>query len=511
MKVLSVKQMAQWDRLSLKKIPATKLMFRAAQAVFHLLQEEGLQNKSVLILAGPGNNGGDGLALATLLESFNIPCQVFAFFKKESLAPSPKYFYNQLKSPVIHIKEKKELKKIKAPLNQSNYLVDALFGIGLNRPIQGIFEKALSLANQSQAKKIAIDIPSGISAETGEVLGKTAFKADKTLSFEVPKIGQLKPVAWDYVGKLFIRPIGLLKSEEKKIKTKFYFNDPQELLGSLKKRSFYSHKRSVGKVLILAGSSKMMGAGYLAALAAYRSGAGWVKWGVPYSCLSVATSLLPEAIIEPLEEKKQKLEPISPNQVHSLCQEVDSILLGPGWGRTQTSLIWMETFLQHYPKNKPLVLDGDALYLLAKNKKLFSYLKEAKVLLTPHLKEMARLWTISLEELLAKREDLSIKLAKKYKIFLILKGHHSLFINPKGNLLFNACDSTVLASAGSGDVLAGLLSGLLSQGYSLDLAAKLGLFIHGRAGELWEKKQGPQGLLARDLCQEIPSILGSLI
>ncbi len=487
MKILTGEQMARLDRLSIErhKISQRQLMERAAEACCGALEEWSQGKKArVAIFCGPGNNGGDGQVMAAILQDRD--------WKVHRVLISDKYHinYNELKSK----------------LKESDYIVDALFGTGLARPIRGIFKKVIQILNQSKARKLAVDIPSGISGNTGEVLG-IAFKADRTVTFEVPKWGQLQPPAWEFVGELKIVSIGLSQKELNKMPAKAEWVDAALVRKFFVPRSPKVHKGTAGRLLVIAGSAPMPGAGYLTALAALRAGAGLVTWAMPEEAFHHIELKHPEVMLHALPSSEGKFDPRGIRALEKLSKNFDALALGPGLGQGQGVLKFLEAVLKKI--SKPLVLDADGLNLLAKISKRIRL--PAKTLLTPHPLEMARLTGRKVEEILKNREAAAKALAKKMKVWLVLKGFRSVMAGPKGEIFINSTGGSNLAVAGSGDVLTGILGSLLAQGLSPRQALPAGVYLHGRAGDLLKNEKGDRGTLASEVAEKVPEAIRELI
>lgn len=495
MKILDGEQAARLDRLSIRKhrVPAARLMARASQACIEALQERLPKKKCrIVIVAGPGNNGGDGLAMAQPLVKLGHSVEIFCFGKPASYSPEAQAYYQQACQWI------RPLSVLGKSLRSADAIVDAIFGIGLKRPVLGELARAIRAMNRSKAFRLAVDIPSGISIDSGEVLGE-AFRADQTVTFETPKRGQVLPPAWDYVGNLKIAPIGLSRSELKALRSDAEWVDSSLVASFLKPRSLGANKGKGGKVWILAGSSKMPGAGYLCATSALRSGAGLATWALPEGAYSRIDLRYPEVMLFPVKSFSDSIPDLN---------RADAVAAGPGWGRAPEIHAFLKIWLPG--RRPPTVFDADALNLLAEDRGLLRSLRRSDVL-TPHWKEMSRLSGKSIKEIEANPWKVACDFARRYRCILVLKGYRSLVATPEGKLYVNSSGGPNLATGGSGDVLAGLIAGLIAQGLKAERAAIAAVYIHGRAGDLLAQTKGDRGSLASDLFELWPNVLKELL
>ncbi len=509
MKILKPKQMARWDRITIKEgVSGQTLMKRAAEACLDVLHErsKNLKKLHIVLLCGPGNNGGDAFALAGMLEPVCDQVQCFYWGKFEKYSPEAKYFFAQLKNKPIFLSSPRAKGKLSQKIKKAHWVVDGLFGTGLSRKIMGPCAHMIRVANLSVAKKMAIDMPSGVSGETGESLGQ-AFKAHVTVTFEVPKWGQLQFPAWDLVGDLEVRPIGLSQNILKKLPTAGHWLTPDLIRKNFHPRKKNMHKGKVGTALILAGSPSMPGAGMLCGLGALRSGVGRAIWGLPQGPKQGAACKIPEIILEYMASGPDGLGPESLGQVQRLFPQVKALALGPGWGTARGTREFLRALLEQH--RLPMVLDADALNILSEQPSLLKKLRGS--ILTPHPKEMGRLLKCSASEVLQNRVALAQKFSRKYGVYLIIKSYRSLAVNPQGKIWINSAGGPNLAVAGSGDVLTGIIVGLLAQGFKPQEAMLAGLYLHGRAGDRLASRMGDRGTLASEIAKEVPRVIRELL
>lgn len=508
-KILKPKQMARWDHLTMDRygISGRTLMGRAAQACLDVMRERDPRcaQKPIVILCGPGNNGGDGFALASLLEKGPTPVQCYFVGDPEKYSPEAKHFFSILKHPPIPLKSGAAKKVLPAAMKKAHWVVDALFGTGLSRKVSGEVAAWIRKANKCSALKLAVDMPSGISGETGDVLGE-AFRADVTVTFEVPKWGQVQRSAWDYVGDLEVRSIGLVKQAAKKFSAEGNWLDANTVRPFLAKRPKDMNKGKAGAALVVAGSPRMPGAGALCGLGALRSGAGLVTWALPERVQKRIAIKIPELILHFLPSDDEGFLPMAAGEIRKLGKKFQAMALGPGWGVTAHNQELLSSLLAL--RGIPKVLDADALNILSESPALMKKIRGC--LLTPHPKEMSRLVGLSVAEVLKRRVEIAKAFARKYGVYLILKSYRSVAANPKGEIWINSVGGPNLAVAGSGDVLTGILVGLLAQGLKPQAAMLTGLYLHGRAGDRLAGRLGDRGTLASEVAGEVPRVIKEL-
>jgi NAD(P)H-hydrate epimerase len=510
LKILTAKQSVRLDELSIKKhhIPAKELMRRAAQGCSEVLWKRKVLTKKsrTVIVCGPGNNGGDGLCMAGILRKQGYAVQVFFLGQVEKMSPESRYFYKILKPSPEELSTGPSSKKLRDALKNADVVVDALFGTGLNRKLTGRYAALVRSMNRSRGFKVAVDMPSGVSGETGRVLGPS-FRADLTVTFEAPKWGQLMPDAWDYVGDLQVVPIGLSRSELQRMPAKAQWIDASWVKNFFSPRSYSIHKGAAGRVLVVAGSTKMPGAGYLTSLAALRAGAGAVTWAMPEEAFRKIKLIHPEVILQTLPSAGGRFTSMDLGRWRTLRKGFGALALGPGLGQGGGLAKFLKQILGDNPL--PRVVDADGLNLLAANPTLLKYLKGA--VLTPHPKEMSRLCGLSVRHVLKHGVEVAKNFAGKHRLWLLLKGYRSIIAGPRGELFVNSTGGPILATAGSGDVLTGTIASLLAQGLQARDAVTVGAYLHGRAGDLLAESYGDRGCLASEIAEKIPAAIRELL
>ncbi len=481
MKLLSPAQLRQWDDFTIKTEPIASidLMERAAIACLAWMNEKGYEHRSIKIFCGKGNNGGDGLAIARLLIQQGIHPTIYILeFGKTGTDDFQKNLQRLHKlTRDIHFLQAKEFFPV---IRENEWVIDALFGVGLNRPLQSLSEELVKHINQSKATIISIDVPSGMFVDEA-CKDHTVIHADHTLTFQQWKRCFLMAENAVAFGEIDVLDIGLNNSFPATVDTVFTII-PQALVRSLmKSRKPFSHKGTYGHALLLAGNKGKVGAALLAAKACLRSGAGMLTVNIPKAVSSLLYVSLPEAMVMAREENI------------SFLNAYKSIGIGPGFGFGSNSVKIFSHILTHYSNS--LLIDADALTILSSHKDWLENIPAGSIL-TPHPKEFDRVFGDCSSDF--ERADKAIELSKQYPFTIILKGHYTL-IAANGKGWYNTSGNAGLAKAGSGDTLSGILTALLAQQYSSTDAAMIGVHLHGLAADIALKKQSEESLLATDV------------
>lgn len=501
MYLVNSQEMKQCDKntIAYYGMPSMVLMERAALSVFSEITKRFPQKESrILVLCGVGNNGGDGFAAARLLHLAGYPVEVFCPGNKEKMTPETKNQYDTARK--YHVPEITEL-------SETTYAIvaDALFGIGLCRQIEGRLADTIQTLNQMSAYKIAVDISSGIDADTGAKLG-TAFLADLTVTFGFAKIGQLLYPGAEYTGELVVADIGIDANSFLEQKPFGISLTKEDAAGLLPVRKAYSNKGSYGKALIVAGSPDMAGAAYFAAKAAYQSGCGLVRILTAIENREILLSKLPEAILTTYDSGENFSEKTAA-KLEECIRWADAVLIGPGLSCSVTAQKIAEQVLKY--TEKKMAFDADALNILSGQKEWLARMTENQVV-TPHLGEMSRLTNIPIDRIQKNLLQTALDFAKDHKLICVLKDARTVIGTPDGTFYINTTGSHGMATGGSGDVLAGFLTGFMAQGLTCQKAAALSAYLHGRAGELAASEKGPYSMLASDLLDEIPKAIQEL-
>jgi ADP-dependent NAD(P)H-hydrate dehydratase / NAD(P)H-hydrate epimerase len=512
-KLVNSTQMKEIDAFAIDKvgIPSLVLMENAANQVVNAMEERISKEDIILVVCGSGNNGGDGLAVARILLNHGFQVDVYLVGERDKMTEETK--------KQLEIAENLDM-VIWDDANEINFksytvLVDAIFGIGLDREVTGKHEKIIAIMNAFHGYVFAVDIPSGISADSGQVLG-TAVRADVTVTFGIEKIGQLLYPGSLHTGKLIVSDIGFPPVAVESVSSNVSMYDETDLF-SLPRRSAYSNKGNYGRAVIVAGSANMSGAAYLSAKAAYRTGAGLVQIVTPEENRAILQTQLPEAILttyytDSLAEEAEQ------EKIIQAVSGADAIVIGPGIGTSDAARKVLDLVL--YNAKSPLILDADALTIVSELYNKFPLLRNnpcARIselahsvpkdtILTPHLKELARLLDKDLDEIKGNLLGTAALCTADSNLTLVMKDartvvshHEEQYINASGN--------NGMATGGSGDVLTGVIAGLLAQGMVASEAAKLGVYIHGLAGDVAAKEKSEYSLMASDIIEGLTAVL----
>lgn len=489
-----------FDAINQYGIPSLLLMEHAAYQVFDYLTEEHA-GKEVAILCGPGNNGGDGLALARQLFSFKgAKLKVLLLVSEDKLSKDGRVYYDiceKLQIPCLRYPKDKV--EIEETIEKAEVIVDAVFGTGLSRAVTGYFYEIIKKINESKAFKLSVDVPSGIHPETGAVLG-IAVKADCTITFQLGKVGLFLYPALCHIGKLRIVDIGIPKVLLENMPSKHYAIDLEMARKMLPKRSVRSNKGTYGKVLMIGGQIGMSGAICLGGHAALRTGAGLVTIGVPSSLVELVDQKVTEAMTLSLPEIQGHLDETAAKILKERLVDYEIIAIGPGLGRSSMIQKVMEVVLE---SEKLTVVDADGLYAL---KPYLEKLKSRKIpmILTPHPGEMSYLTGESISDILSHPLESAKAFSKKYNVIVVLKlermiiavpGEDTLYINTKGH--------QAIAKGGAGDVLTGFITGLLAQNKEPIAAALLGCYLHGDTAQRLAALKGDYSVLPSDLIEHV--------
>ena len=492
MKILTAEQIRAWDQYTIEHEPVSSidLMERAASKCFEWLEENNCLIHPFTIFCGKGNNGGDGLAIARMLA--NKGCSVSVYILEFGHKGTEDFQTNlarlhQLSSVAIHfIQDESHFPE----LIKDALILDALFGSGLTRPLDGITEKLVEHINNSGCKIIAIDIPSGMAVDRSSK-DHTIIKANYTLSFQCYKQAFLIAENAEFMGKVVILDIGLSSEYLRSVDTKFELIDDFLIDSIYKPRNRFAHKGNFGHALMIAGSYGKVGAAVLSSKACLRTGAGLVTCFIPKCGYEIMQTALPEAMV---------MTDINSSMITKIDEDVlkyDAIGIGPGLGTASETRTAIKELLLVY--KKPIVIDADGLNGLSKEKSL-PPLPSGSVL-TPHPKEFERLFRECKNDF--DRIDKALSNAKSLNCSIVLKGHHTFIATAGGKGYFNSTGNAGMATAGSGDVLTGMITALLAQDYSSEEAAILGVYLHGCAGDIAAKQFSQEAMIAGDIIDNI--------
>lgn len=494
MKILTSEQIQSADQYTIKYEPISSLdlMERASNAFVMKFLEVNREKRPVKIFCGIGNNGGDGLAIGRLLKEKGWEVYLYVVGKTQN--GSDDFKANLERSELYAVLNgTNDLPNI----SENDIIIDGLFGSGLSRPLEGFYEEVVEYLNEQHCLKYAIDIASGLYAHQPLPSDAIAFRPDCTFSFQLPKLAFFLPECHPYVGEWQLVDIGLDQLFIQKQETNFYQTELEDIVPALPKRSKFTHKNEVGRLMIAAGSKGKMGAAVLCTEAAFRSGAGLVNVCAPKCGVDILQISVPEAMV---------VDGKGANDIHVIPTSDDTVILGPGLGTSKKTLVAFENFLRS--TKKPLVIDADGLNLLAKKKSLLKQVPKESIL-TPHPGEFKRLvgqWKNDFEKL-----DKLCVLCKKHQVNVVLKGAYSAVCDIEGHIHFNPTGNPALATAGSGDVLTGMIGGFLAQGLAPFDALRLGVYLHGLAGDQATRELEMPWIQASDIISFLPNAVGSLM
>lgn len=511
MKVLTGAQMAELDRQAIERlgIPSLVLMENAGRAVVEELcaRFPDLARKKIVIVIGKGNNGGDGLVVARKLLDLGASVEVHALCSSKEFSAETRQqadILGKLGFTIQHCTKPKGVQALAQALADAEIIIDGLFGTGFRGAARDLAAEAIELINLSSAFVCAIDIPSGVEADTGHVLGPAIY-ADLTVTFELPKLGLLLYPGRQYVGELAVKPIGYPRALLDQYASRMTLVDPRWVREHLPKREPYSHKGDYGKVLVVAGSRGYTGAAALCAEAALRAGAGLVYVAVPESLLPAMEEKLTEVIKLGLPEVDGAVASSALPKILEMLEDKDVLVVGPGLGRhPQTVKLIRHLIIQ---ASKPLVVDADGLNALGGEAEKLLSQRTAPTVLTPHPGELSRLIAKGIAEIEADRVGIARETARQLNSVLVLKGVPTVTATPDGEVFINSTGNSGLASGGSGDVLTGCLGGLLAQGLNSTTASVCAVYLHGRAADLLKPELGERGMIAGDVLRALPKAL----
>lgn len=497
MKIFTSTQIHELDKYTIEHEPITSLnlMERAAKALTRAIEEEWSNRTPVVVFAGPGNNGGDALAVARMLGEDGYQVNVFLFNIHNKLSAD----CASNKKRLIESKRAKQFTEVSVnfdppQLEAGMLVVDGLFGSGLNKPLAGGFASLVKYINQSAAKVVSIDLPSGLMAEDNTYnISANIIRADLTLTLQQKKLAMMLADNQIYLGRLKVLDIRLSPEFIQKTESKFSILEENNIRLLMKPRGDFAHKGTMGTALIIAGSYGMSGASVLATKACLRAGTGKVITHTPKRNYEIMQISVPEAVLQMDSEETIFSEPVDTDYYSAMG-------IGPGLGTNESTAIALIAQLRR--STCPTVVDADALNILASHRAWMQQLPK-DIIFTPHPRELDRLAGNTSSNCM-ERLDKAIELAERLQGYIILKGHYSALCHPNGKVEFCSTGNSGMATAGSGDVLTGIITALLARGYKQADACRLGMHLHGLAGDLAAKDLGKESLIASDIIQYLP-------
>ena len=508
--ILDSRQMRSADEAAIRAgTPSAALMENAATGVATAVRERGGRWRSIVVVCGPGNNGGDGLAAARMLsEGFAV--RVFTLTDPETYRGDAEANARRAREAGLRLESLSRaggLDALSRALEEADGVVDALFGTGLDRPLDGPALAAVDAINRACRLVVSADVPSGLSSDTGDLLGD-AVRADVTVAFAAPKLCHAFSPARRSCGKIVVHDIGIPRSLLEPEGHRLYLSTAAEVRDMLPARPPGAHKGDFGRVAIVAGSRGRTGAAILAARGALRGGAGLVTVFCPSSLEPIIVAALPEAMTPGLPERAGALDSAAGRVVVPRLAGFDAAVVGPGLGTARETVASIEEILSGAAL--PMVLDADGLNAFAGRAGVLAAAR-GRIVATPHPGEAGRLLGCTASEVQAKRLESARELARLTGGCVLLKGEGSLTADPEGRVVVNSSGTPLLATAGSGDVLSGLIGALLASGLTPPNAAAASAWLHGAAGERLERTLGDAGLLAHEVADALPMVRRELV
>jgi NAD(P)H-hydrate epimerase len=515
MYLVTASEMQKMDQLTIESfgIPGRVLMENAGRGAAQILFEKfgGLKNKKIGIVAGRGNNGGDGFVIARYLAQKGIKATVYLLSKRAAVkgdAAANLKLLDSLSIPVVEIPDKKAFSTHRTSMVHQEIWVDAILGTGLKLEVKGYFKGIIEFINSLNKPVFAVDIPSGLDSDTGQPCG-ACIRAHVTATFAFAKTGHILFPGASYTGSLEIVDIGIPHHIAEEVDPKQHLLTTDLIANYFKPRPSDVHKGDAGHLLLLAGSPGKTGAAAMTAMSAMRTGAGLVTLGIPSSLNPVLESQCLEAMTCPLSETKDgMLGESSFNAIMELLSGKRCLAIGPGLGSGVETKSLIRRVIQE--STVPIVIDADGINSLAGYTKILQNLK-VPVILTPHPGEMARLIDSTAENIQKDRVGCARDFAERFNVHVVLKGARTIIAHPDGSVFINPTGNSGMASGGMGDVLTGMIAGFVTQGYSPETAAHAGVFLHGTTADVIADKTGPFGFLATDVMKAIPEQIGRLM
>jgi len=500
MKVSRVSEMRMLDRTAIDRFGITEqlLMENAGEAVyFVLLNEFGVKDKRFIVFCGIGNNGGDGFVIARKIHSSGGNVKIFIIGDQRKFKGAAKVNFDIVSRLPIETREIEQIEPIKIHLTHCDAVVDAIFGTGLTRDVEGTYREVIEMINESGKTVIGVDIPSGIHGDSGKVMG-VAVKADYTVTFGLPKLGNMLFPGHYHCGRLYVTHISFPPSMYNTDSMKIEINQPPKLVP----RDRNAHKGDLGDVLFIAGASSYFGAPYFAALSFLKAGGGYSRLASPASMTPFIANKGSEIVFVPQKETASGTISIeNKNALLELAARVDMVVLGPGLSLEEEAQELARQLANEIPK--PLLIDGDGITALCQDLEIIRR-RKAETILTPHLGEMSRVTKKDILDIDRNKVDILQHTAKELNSIIVLKGAHTLIGYPDERVFINMSGNPGMATAGSGDVLTGTIAAMFGLGLSVQDAVKKGVFIHGFSGDLAAEDVGEDGITAQDILHYLP-------
>lgn len=515
MYLVTAKEMQLMDNKTIESfgLPGRILMENAGRGATQILLDKYPQiyNKKVGVLAGRGNNGGDGFVMARYLAQQDIRVIVYLLSEKNRIKGDARANLNLLLPlgvPVVEIHDEPSLLKYKSDMVHTDVWIDAIFGTGLNSDVTGMYKQLIEFINSRNRYVFSVDIPSGLNADTGQPCG-VCIHAAATATFAFPKIGHILYPGADYTGFLNVIDIGIPPYIVKEACPMQQLVTKEMIQEKLRPRSHDAHKGDAGHLFVLAGSAGKTGAAAMTAMSAMRSGAGLVSLGIPTGLNPVLEVLVKEVMTCPLPENKNgMLDSLSYLNIMDLLAGKKCFAVGPGLGTDFETKYVVCNVVEN--SRLPVVIDADGLNCISGNLQVLKN-NHANIVLTPHPGEMARLAGISVENVQKNRISCAKSFAQTCGVHVVLKGARTVVAHPDGKVFINSSGNSGMASGGMGDVLTGIIAGLITQGYSIETAIHAGVYLHGACADYLAETKGRIGFLATDVMDAIPNEIDKLV
>ncbi len=509
MQLVTTAQSRRLDELTIQQgTPGHTLMERAGSGATEILLAPFpfVKRRRVVVVAGKGNNGGDGFVIARLLRRAFVRAEVVLLGDPEEVKGDALLALQAMRRARVPLLATREMAAVRDAFDGAALIVDALFGTGLNAPISGFYADVVSAMNDSGLPIFSVDIPSGLDADRGVPLG-VSVRAAATATFGFAKLGQILYPGAGHVGNLSVVDIGITADAMQQVPPSAWYLEASDVAPFVPRRAADAHKGDAGHVLLIAGSRGHSGAALIAANAACRTGAGLTTLAGPASLNGVFAGGTPEVMTAALPDHDGRITH-QPKALRALFQQKRALVVGPGLGTHSDAEQTVRFCIAE--SNLPIVLDADALTCLSRD---LSPLDRHKggLILTPHPGEMARLIGSDVATVQADRIGCARDFAVRHGCVLVLKGARTVIAAPAGEVWINSTGNSGMASGGMGDALSGILGALLAQGLGLSEAARLGVFVHGAAADVLAQRIGPIGYLASDLALEVPHRLAALL
>jgi len=500
MKISTVSEMRALDMRAIEEfgIAEELLMENAGQAAyFVLLKEFGIKDKTFTIFCGTGNNGGDGLVVARKIHSSGGVAKDYLLGDPGKYRGAAKINLGIVSRLPIEVQRYQSLDLSKEDITQSDLIVDAILGTGIIGDVRGQYREIIESINDSRKPVLSIDIPSGIHGDTGQVMG-AAVKADYTVTFGLPKIGNMLFPGFELGGKLYVSHISFPPSIYNSDSLKIAINHGQKL----PPRNINGHKGDFGEVLFIAGAASYFGAPYFSALSFLKAGGGYSRLAAPHAIIPSVAAKGSEIVFIPQRDTGSgSISMENKDALLSLSEKMDMVVIGPGLSLDRETQQLVRELAQAI--DKPILIDGDGISALCQDLNIIKE-RQAATILTPHSGEMSRMTNVSVTEIEQHKIDILQRKARNLQAIVVLKGAHSLIGYPDGRVFINMSGNSGMATAGSGDVLTGAIAAMFGLGLSISEAVRKGVFFHGFAGDLAAGDKGEDGITAQDILDYLP-------